>query len=201
MKARGEQLSGQPSLAYDELRLGRATRHIPSAEQLDAERVSVVRLRPTGLRRDRLRVVGTSLRVRASSEGGPPTLASRASARQPSPVGLLVENVSAREASRPSRSWLALQASEGWLGGRDSNPDTVVQSHVSYRWTTSQYRRGAGDRCETLSIFNTKGTHQARCVSTGTPSTADVTAALTTRDRLDQSCRPQGTPYPSARSR
>src|SRR5262245_3846006 len=28
---------------------------------------------------------------------------------------------------------------ETWLGGRDSNPDTVVQSHVSYRWTTSQY--------------------------------------------------------------
>jgi hypothetical protein len=26
-----------------------------------------------------------------------------------------------------------------WLGGRDSNPDNVVQSHVSYRWTTSQY--------------------------------------------------------------
>ena len=26
-----------------------------------------------------------------------------------------------------------------WLGGRDLNPDTVVQSHVSYRWTTSQY--------------------------------------------------------------
>ena len=25
-----------------------------------------------------------------------------------------------------------------WLGGRDSNPDTMVQSHVSYRWTTSQ---------------------------------------------------------------
>ncbi len=24
-----------------------------------------------------------------------------------------------------------------WLGGRDSNPDTMVQSHVSYRWTTS----------------------------------------------------------------
>ena len=21
----------------------------------------------------------------------------------------------------------------GWLGGRDSNPDNVVQSHVSYR--------------------------------------------------------------------
>ena len=26
---------------------------------------------------------------------------------------------------------------EEWLGGRDSNPDTMVQSHVSYRWTTS----------------------------------------------------------------
>ena len=26
-----------------------------------------------------------------------------------------------------------------WLGGRDSNPDTVVQSHVSYRWTTSHH--------------------------------------------------------------
>ena len=30
--------------------------------------------------------------------------------------------------------------SRNWLGGRDSNPDTVVQSHVSYRWTTSQYQ-------------------------------------------------------------
>src|SRR5262245_5833397 len=27
-----------------------------------------------------------------------------------------------------------------WLGGRDSNPDSMVQSHVSYRWTTSQWR-------------------------------------------------------------
>ena len=25
-----------------------------------------------------------------------------------------------------------------WLGGRDSNPDSMVQSHVSYHWTTSQ---------------------------------------------------------------
>ena len=25
-----------------------------------------------------------------------------------------------------------------WLGGRDSNPDSMVQSHVSCRWTTSQ---------------------------------------------------------------
>jgi integrase len=33
--------------------------------------------------------------------------------------------------SLPSRS--SPKASEGWLGGRDSNPDNVVQSHVSYR--------------------------------------------------------------------
>src|SRR5688572_18372201 len=26
----------------------------------------------------------------------------------------------------------------GWLGGRDSNPDNVLQRHASYRWTTSQ---------------------------------------------------------------
>ena len=25
-----------------------------------------------------------------------------------------------------------------WLGGRDSNPDNVLQRHASYRWTTSQ---------------------------------------------------------------
>ena len=38
----------------------------------------------------------------------------------------------------PSRSSLGMQASEGWLGGRDSNPDNVLQRHASYRWTTSQ---------------------------------------------------------------
>src|SRR5262249_49401875 len=39
-----------------------------------------------------------------------------------------------------------------WLGGRDSNPDTVVQSHVSYRWTTSQYLSGSPAQTETLII-------------------------------------------------
>ena len=29
----------------------------------------------------------------------------------------------------------------GWLGSRDSNPDSMIQSHVSYHWTTSQRRR------------------------------------------------------------
>jgi hypothetical protein len=41
---------------------------------------------------------------------------------------------------------------EAWLGGRDSNPDTVVQSHVSYRWTTSQCSLRAALRRE-LSII------------------------------------------------
>jgi hypothetical protein len=26
-----------------------------------------------------------------------------------------------------------------WLGGRDSNPDSQIQSLESYHWTTSQY--------------------------------------------------------------
>ena len=34
---------------------------------------------------------------------------------------------------------------EEWLGGRDSNPDTMVQSHVSYRWTTSHQEGGNHD--------------------------------------------------------
>ena len=29
-----------------------------------------------------------------------------------------------------------------WLGGRDSNPDNLLQRQMSYRWTTSQYQRG-----------------------------------------------------------
>jgi hypothetical protein len=37
-----------------------------------------------------------------------------------------------------SRNVLNVKSLTIWLGGRDSNPDTVVQSHVSYRWTTSQ---------------------------------------------------------------
>jgi hypothetical protein len=28
-----------------------------------------------------------------------------------------------------------------WLGGRDSNPDNLLQRQMSYRWTTSQCRR------------------------------------------------------------
>src|SRR5438874_13303954 len=35
-----------------------------------------------------------------------------------------------------------------WLGGRDSNPDSQIQSLESYHWTTSQQRiRIYGTRC------------------------------------------------------
>ncbi len=43
------------------------------------------------------------------------------------------------EASETTTNSQVDQDLQNWLGGRDSNPDTVVQSHVSYRWTTSQY--------------------------------------------------------------
>src|SRR3977135_735706 len=48
-----------------------------------------------------------------------------------------------------------------WLGGRDSNPDTVVQSHVSYRWTTSQCQSRRLLRRELLIIANPKPDRQA----------------------------------------
>jgi site-specific recombinase XerC len=47
-----------------------------------------------------------------------------------------------------------------WLGGRDSNPDTVVQSHVSYRWTTSQYPPTRAMKQELLIIANPKADRQ-----------------------------------------
>ena len=33
------------------------------------------------------------------------------------------------------------QPQKSWLGDRDSNPDTMVQSHESYHWTISQRLR------------------------------------------------------------
>ena len=35
-----------------------------------------------------------------------------------------------------------------WLGGRDSNPDSQIQSLESYHWTTSQQKRGLNLRIE-----------------------------------------------------
>jgi hypothetical protein len=42
------------------------------------------------------------------------------------------------KSAKNSNGWTTVVGGSNWLGGRDSNPDTVVQSHVSYRWTTSQ---------------------------------------------------------------
>src|SRR6187431_440333 len=57
--------------------------------------------------------------------------------------------------------------SRTWLGGRDSNPDTVVQSHVSYRWTTSQYQSGVREGQELSIISARKQGRQARQTGTG----------------------------------
>ena len=57
-----------------------------------------------------------------------------ASAGQPTRARMLARAGyarSCRPSCLPSRS--SPKASVGWLGGRDSNPDNVVQSHVSYR--------------------------------------------------------------------
>ena len=42
-------------------------------------------------------------------------------------------------ASHPASDWAI--GSSNWLGSRDSNPNTVVQSHVSCRWTTPHQSR------------------------------------------------------------
>src|SRR5262245_27766668 len=63
-----------------------------------------------------------------------------------------------RETCRPGKT-NEPKAREFWLGGRDSNPDTVVQSHVSYRWTTSQCqsRRLSGQELSIIAAGLTLG--------------------------------------------
>ena len=87
--------------------------------------------------------------------GGPPPHATRASARQPSRDR---ERLACLDEARREA------ASEVWLGGRDSNPDTVVQSHVSYRWTTSQCqsRRFEAARTSDYSRSDTSGKRAIR---------------------------------------
>jgi hypothetical protein len=45
---------------------------------------------------------------------------------------------------------------DSWLGGRDSNPDNVVQSHVSYRWTTSQCQLTRSESARTIDYSQSK---------------------------------------------
>ena len=49
-----------------------------------------------------------------------------------------------------------------WLGGRDSNPDNLLQRQMSYRWTTSQHGRGRVNRAETPIIVGRFAARQAR---------------------------------------
>ena len=43
------------------------------------------------------------------------------------------------------------QSCEGvWLGGRDSNPDNLLQRQMSYRWTTSQCQTTRSPRGRTI---------------------------------------------------
>jgi hypothetical protein len=72
-----------------------------------------------------------------------------------------------------------------WLGGRDSNPDTMVQSHVSYRWTTSQYQPGVRDRQETPIIANPNARQQGTSrLGTGRPLSYQVLVAAASADHL-----------------
>src|SRR5262245_62816260 len=87
---------------------------------------------------------------------------------------------------QPRRSSLSIQVSEVWLGGRDSNPDTVVQSHVSYRWTTSQCREVATRGCETSILAETAGKKEKASL-TGSPNTnRESSVAAFIRLRLRQ---------------
>ena len=43
------------------------------------------------------------------------------------------------DGGRP-RSEVEVLERDSWLGGRDSNPDNLLQRQMSYRWTTSQYQ-------------------------------------------------------------
>src|SRR5216683_516333 len=48
-----------------------------------------------------------------------------------------------------------------WLGGRDSNPDNMLQRHASYRWTTSQYQPTCSEGTELPIIAAPKRERQA----------------------------------------
>ena len=68
-----------------------------------------------------------------------------------------------------------------WLGGRDSNPDTVVQSHVSYRWTTSQCQSRRVETQELPILANPERDQQAASGAGHRPSI--VAACSVTRRR------------------
>ena len=73
-----------------------------------------------------------------------------------------------------------------WLGSRDSNPNTVVQSHVSCHWTTPQHRWDANCR-PTLTGVNFGGPAPRRSQA---PSSRSAAARHGAGRRLvDSRCR------------
>ena len=76
------------------------------------------------------------------------------------PFDLLADtNARATELAEPEGADLAKRAI--WLGGRDSNPDNMLQRHASYRWTTSQYRPRCSDEAESSIISGPRLYRQA----------------------------------------
>ena len=64
-----------------------------------------------------------------------------------------------------------------WLGGRDSNPDNMLQRHASYRWTTSQYQSKRSKGTELSIIAARKQGAASASAGTGR-STRNVSAIL-----------------------
>src|SRR5205814_2477167 len=75
------------------------------------------------------------------------------------------------------RSQIISDCSLVWLGGRDSNPDTVVQSHVSYRWTTSQCQSRTVERRELAIIANPNWSEQVRRLTPERRSSGSIVSA------------------------
>ena len=65
----------------------------------------------------------------------------------------------ALDAIRVDFGGLSTQTTRGdssWLGGRDSNPDSQIQSLESYHWTTSQQRSRIYEPAPQLSISSSQ---------------------------------------------
>ena len=64
-------------------------------------------------------------------------------------------------------NWLERNDLRVWLGGRDSNPDNLLQRQMSYRWTTSQCQSRRGEGQELLIIAVPKLDRQAPRLTLG----------------------------------
>src|SRR5438477_10335841 len=91
---------------------------------------------------------------------------------------MTLENVtSAGLASKSAKLLRKIAEIRLWLGGRESNPDTVVQSHVSYRWTTSQCQSRTVERRELAIIANPNWSEQVRRLTPERRSSGSIVSA------------------------